>query len=207
LKALGVTVVLLALWPAAARGALILNVEQKEVAPSAADQMVYLDVWLDDPVGIDEKVNGFTLAVRGRGFTPDGVRFVPPKNGVFPLPSSAHPYVLRVGPYWPNDFGSPYDRAQIGADVGGRNDMTDVSPQYNGLVALPVLVPAGTPPGVYSFEVDLSDTFIAAAGPILTYTLGQEGRLTVLPEPSAAGAVAAAAVLMLKRRSRGGRRH
>ena len=190
----------------AARAALIVNIEQKEVAPGAEERMVLLDVYLVDPDGVNEGLQGFDLSVVGTGNTPSGVRFeVADRSVPLPPPSTAHPYVFEglLPRVLPGDYGTTHDRFNAHASREAA-PLVDVSPQRSGLLALPVLVPADTPPGVYEFHVDPDppEPFRTRfdAGLFLPYSVGQTGRITITPEPASGALVAPAALLLLRRR-------
>jgi hypothetical protein len=196
--------VLAALLPTAARASLILNVEQKEVAPSSQDQVVLLDAWLDDPDGVEQFVDGYRFAVDGPSNSTGGVRFLKPADmGLreFPAPSAAHSYLFEnfTVRRYRYDIGTTYDRLVAGADRE-LPEWADVTPLRSGLLAIPVLVSAGTMAGNYDFLVDsaISATRLLPAG--APYVLGQPGRITVTPDPAAATSLALGALLLLRRR-------
>ena len=66
---------------------------------------------------------------------------------------------------------------------------------------MPVIIPAGAARGVYRFEARSGPAVgFQVAGAPLAYTIGQPGRLTVLPEPSVTGLCLSAAPLLRRRR-------
>jgi MYXO-CTERM domain-containing protein len=203
---IAVAVTLALLLPAAARAALILNVEQKEVAPSSQDQVVLLDVWLDDPERVEQFLSGYTLVMHGPSNAENGVRFLTAGElgaAHFPFSSQAHPYMFDfpTSPRVPSDAGTTYDRLLVVARRESPH-FADVTPELNGLLAIPVLVPVGTSPGIYDFLVDPSITatrLLPASDP---YVLGQSGRITVTPDPAAFAPLVIASLLLLRRRRR-----
>jgi hypothetical protein len=189
-----VTPVLLA--ATAAPAALVVNVDHVRVESSAGDQTVSLDVYLVDSDGVNERLNGFNVALTGAANTRAGVRFLPPSA----YPSKAHPYVFRQFPgLGPDDI-----RADYAAMFAGQVTQTaeiNVSDEYNGLYAVSVLVPGGTPAGTYPITVNTDGTTFSFIGPTIPWSIGPPGGVTVVPEPAAA--VCLLALPLLRRRRMG----
>jgi len=179
------------LVPTPSLAAIVVRIGQGDALPGS--NVVRLDVWADVPPGdtTDEKMDAFTIAIRGASFTPSGVRFLPVEP-----PSNAHPYVFGDSPgSEPQDFGSTPNQMQVGAAIatGG----VDITPTRNGLFTIPVFVPPGTPFGPYTIAIN-PDLFSlgnvdATPGPPATI---------FLPEPMTSAAVPVLGTLILLRRRR-----
>ena len=203
-----VTLAALLLAPVAAHAALVVDIEQKELAPAGEDRVVYLDVYLQDPDGRNENLRAFRVSVTGPQNAASGVRFYAPATFTMPRTSAAHPWVFEHGLDSPFPIPTTFDRT--GGFYSGEDNPVDVSPTLNGLLGIPVLIPANTPAGVYTFPLDpagtiLSSTAYATPGDArvapIPFTTGQPGRITVTPEPaSAAVLLSLPACLLLRRR-------
>jgi hypothetical protein len=150
----------LAVAPAAAHAAVVVNVEHREVTPSATDQTLHLDVYLTDPDNVNERLNVFSVWLRGPANSADGVRFVPSPGP----PSAAHPYVFRTWEQWGGGlYRTEFD--QVGGIYGLQppGQHADISESYSGLFSAPVLIPAGTPPAEY--PVVVTPEFLILDGP------------------------------------------
>jgi hypothetical protein len=189
----------IALLPSFASATVVFNVEHLDVAPTGADQTVYLDVYLVDLDGINERLNDYLVAVRGPANAPGGVRFAEPAG----FPSARHPFVFE--PLWPG-FRPPSQWIDNLMDVGvfpqGTVGTVDVSDSLNGLFSVPVFIPGNTLPGDYPVIIDPAFTFLSVSGPPVDLIVGPSGGVTVVPEPAAAAACLLALPLLRRRRSR-----
>lgn len=205
------TAAVLLLAPAAAQAALTVHIEHKQVAPTPETQWVHLDVYLEDTAGQDENLRSFRLYVDGPQNQSGGVVFDPPKTFGIPPSSPAHPYLFpspvgEPGKYYPNNLPTTFDR--LGAIASWGEDGVDVSPSRNGLIQLPVKIPANAPAGVYTFLLDADETLLsstvmnfsgAGAQPV-PFAAGQAGRITITPEPASLSLLCLPALLMMRRR-------
>ena len=200
------TLLVVALCPVAARATVVINVEQIVSVPTGADQTVYIEVFLRDLDNTNEQLNAFSLALDAPLFSPNGIRFGPPENGSFPTPVG-HPYVFGAfSGVVPEDFGSTYNRIQVGAGTSGQTQNVDVTDALNGLVRIPIIIPANAPWTFNPVVVDIGpSTAFAGAGAPIVRTAGVSGGLVTIPEPTSAGtllAAVAAAALSRPRRDR-----
>jgi hypothetical protein len=193
---------LVSLVPSAASAVVMVNVEQATYATMPFDQVVYLEAFLTDLDNSNERLNAFTLALDGVGFSQTGVRFLP-QPGV----PTAHPYVFKDFPgIVPEDMLSTPTRFQTGAGIPTLEGEANVSPTLNGLVRIPLFIPAnfqvGASPVVVSIVPHMTESAFGWQGaqPILAVA-GPPGGLVIVPEPAAA-ALALVPALALRRRRR-----
>lgn len=174
------------LAPVAASAVVIVRMDDVNVAPTGADQIVWVDVWADPGVGdtTDEMLDAFTIAIDGPSNQQNGVRFLPPVI----LPPAAHPYVFQDFPgSEPADFGSTFNRMQVGAATAGAGQTANITDTRNGLFSIPVFIPGNAQPGYYPVAFDPA-AFSLGGGP--TLNLAVPGRPIVIiigPEPSTLG--------------------
>jgi len=194
-----VAVACILLAPASAWAVIRIDIERLDFVPSTVDQTVFVDVFATDLDGSNEELAAFTVGIDGIGFTPNGLRLLPPV-----LPSAAHPYVFQGFPgSAPEDFGSTYNRIQMGAALPGPDMGVDVNALRNGLFSIPIHIPANFLPTFHTLTLDMRVTDFAGTGPTIVAVPGQPGVvLPVIPEPAAAGLVCAAAAMLLRRRVR-----
>ena len=196
---------LVGIAPARALGdyRLQVNVDQVEVLPSEQDRTVLVDVYLVDLDNVDERLDRVGVLLRGPANTPTGVRFAP--TYLLPRPSGAHPYAFESSPDPPHAPLVEFDRfAGVAGTVQGPAQTADITPTHNGVFSVPLLVPAGTPPGVYPVLVDpaFPPNLHALSGNIIP-VIGAPGGVTVLPEQAApAAAVVLTAAVLFRRRER-----
>ena len=188
------------LMPSSAWAVLRINIERIDFVPSGFDQSVLLDVFVEDLDNSNEQLAAFTVGVDGIGFTPNGLRLLPPV-----LPGPAHPYVFQDFPgIVPEDLGSTYNRIQMGAGLPGPNMGVDVSDLRNGLFRIPIHVPANFFPSFGTLTLDMTVTAFEGDGPTIVAVAGQPGGvLPLIPEPTAAGLACVAAPILRRRRMRG----
>src|SRR5207302_4411657 len=82
-----------AIVPAGARASVMVNVDHVRVLPRPVDQTVYLDAYLTDLDGANERMSAFALALNGPANKANGVRFVAPVG-----PPVSHTYFLARFP-------------------------------------------------------------------------------------------------------------
>jgi hypothetical protein len=187
--------VLLAPSMASAVAIVYLGLERDHV-PNGTDQTVFVEVFLEDFDNSNEQLVAFSAAVNGIGFTPNGVRFLPPPV----LPSNAHPYVFQgITGAALDDLGSSYNRFQVGGDMPGPQGV-DVNPFRNGLFRIPILIPAHEPVAGKGLVLDPAGTTLWGSGAPIVTVMGPP--VFWLPEPGAAGLACAAGAMLLRRRVR-----
>ena len=190
---------LLPFAPVARGAALVVAVEQPAFGPFDTEQTVYVDAYVVDVDNTDERLYSFKLSLDGPNFSPGGVRFGPSTNSRFQEPANP-PYVFAgVAGAEPRDLNSTYDRIETSATLPFGLPTVNVR-ERNGLVRIPLIIPANPAPGFYPLVVDTSPgaTAFTGTGPI-SYATPPFGGFFV-PEPAAAGLVALAAAPLLRRR-------
>jgi hypothetical protein len=197
--------VCLTLVPAAGAATLQVRLElPPAVVPTNAEQTVFFDAFVVDLDNTSERLVAFNLQLNATNFSPEGVRFGPSVNSRFPEPAN-HPYVFEGIPTGvAEDFASTYNVIRVGA--GPSETDVDVTPNRNGLMRIPIIIPANPVPGLYLVSVDPRFTqFAGNAGPITTVVEPGVAVLPVLPEPAGAALLGGASALLLRRRR--GARH
>jgi hypothetical protein len=182
--------------------------------PTTTDVTQFVDVYFHETPPLDnEQMNGMLFVAYltpGPGVGPTGVHF-----GAFDaagsVPGANHPYIFPGQPY--TNYGSDALHYKVGADAPpGNVNVTD----GQGVVRIPVVIPAGTPVGNYAIKIDDDPNTPGEAGftsfgtaDIVTYPdtaaypfTSQDGALTVtaVPEPATLGLFSIAAVGLLARR-------
>ena len=198
----------LGLFPAIASAAVTFNVDSVTAQPSSIEQTVFVDVFgVDAAPDENELLNVFTIAINGVGFTPTGVRFQLPTGATFPSATykpTAHKFVFRdqgfeLEPGLTN-ISSTASRIQVSSETIGPEDVANLTDANNGFIRLPIIIPANTGPGVFPINVDLTSSQLGGAvAPIVT-TLGQQGSVTIIPEPASLGLIVLGGLLTLRRR-------
>jgi len=195
-----------ALCPAVASAVVTIRVDPGEYTYNGEDQVVSWEVFAtnDNPTE-NERMNAFTLQLELPNATPNGIRFlIPPQDErgwVEYAPITEHPYVLagipNSGTFDPSR-GSDYNTVRLAGVVDDPNATADISPSRSGLAKIDVFIPKNSPFwGTMVLEPQMSQM----AGPNgVIPVVGQSATWSVLPEPSALGAAALAAPLMLRRR-------
>ena len=191
------------LFPAIASAVVTVRIDTVNVLPTGADQVVGVDVWADPGEGdtINEGLDAFTIAFNGPRFTASGVRFqVPAPGATWPTPDPAHPYVFTGRNAPPEDFGSTFDRAQVGGTITGQG--VNITETLNGLVRLQVLVPGNVTPGeLFPIVIDPGAFSLGGTDPSLALAVpGGPGMVNVIPEPASMGLIALGGLLALRRR-------
>ena|SRR5688572_25259970 len=191
----------LGLFPAFASAVVRIDIERIEVIPTGTAQTVFLDVFGVDLDDQNEQLAAFTIGIDAPTFSAAGVRFAPEGNGILPKPSSAHPFVFSdFAGVEVEDFGSDFKRIQGGSGLAGSTQQVNLSVLRNGLVRLPIMIPANAAPGVYAITVDPTVTDLAGQGPVVVTVAGAAGQVTVVPEPASLGLVVLGGLLTLRRR-------
>ena len=166
------------------------------------DAVYTFEVWARDLDGSDERLNAYTIAIDGAGFTPDGVRFVVPGSsfGVAGRPTE-HPYVFQDMETIPpiENFGSTYNRLQFGATTIGQEDEVNINDLHNGFLKFSVFVPGNAPPGISPITVDPRALSLAGLGAPIVAVPGSPGGF-FFPEPSAAALLMFPSLALLRRR-------
>lgn len=191
----------LGLCPAIASAIVVVNVGTTQVVQSATDRVVPVDVWCDPTEGdtTNDALDAFTIGFDAPTFTDSGVRFQVPSGAPWPTPDPEHPYVFTGKNAPPEDFGSSFNRAQVGAAITTAG--VDITDSLNGLVRLQVVVPANTPVGFYRVVIDPA-AFSLGGGPSLAAAApGTAGGVdVVIPEPASLGLIVFGGLLALRRR-------
>jgi len=165
-------------------------------------------VFGNDVTNEDEHLNAYTIAVQGGGSTGGkafgdaaGVRFVVPAGsfGTAGRPT-AHPYVFKNLDTIPpiENFSSTTSKLQFAATAVEQTDEAHITPTLNGFIAMPILIPANTAPGVYTLSV--VTTSLAGTGAPIVSTAGAPATITILPEPATMGLVLVGGLFALRRR-------
>jgi hypothetical protein len=197
-----------------ASAALKLIVDSPTVEQPTADITQYVDVYFHETAPMDdEQMNGmFVVAyLKGTGVGATGVHFAS-FDAVAAQPSAAHPFIFPGQAI--SNFGSDATNFKVGADSpsSGAVNVTD----GQGVVRLPLIIPAGTAPGTYAIAIDddpntpgeagfttFGSNDIASFPDTAAYPFtSQDGVLTVtpVPEPAALGLFSVAALGLLARR-------
>jgi len=195
-----------------ASAALKLIVDSPTVQQSSSDVTQYVDAFFNETAVDNEQMTGmfFVAYLKGPNVGPTGVHF-----GAFDAaasqPSAAHPFIFPGQAI--SNFGSDALNYKVGADApsSGAVNVTD----GQGVVRLPIVIPAGTAPGAYSIAIDDDPNTPGEAGfttfgtqdprfadtAVYPFT-SQDGVLTVtaVPEPATLGLFSIAAVGLLARR-------
>jgi hypothetical protein len=198
----------LGLAPAFASAAVILNIENLTVTDTSAQQTVFVTLFGSDATSDNERMNAYTIAVNGTGNGfggANGVRFQVPAGSNFGAagrPTAPHPYVFGgLDPVPPvENFSSTAGRLQFGATAINQEDEVNVGTGLDGFIRLPVIIPAGATPGVYTLTIDPAATSLAGLGAPIVATPGQAGTITVVPEPASLGLIALGGLFALRRR-------
>jgi hypothetical protein len=189
------------LFPAFAQAVVRVNIERIDVIPTGAAQTVFLDVFGVDLDNSNEQLTAFTVGIDAPTFSANGVRFDIPGTGLLPKPGAAHPFVFSdFAGVEVDDFGSTFNRIQGGSALAGSTQQTNLSDLRNGLVRLPILIPANAAPGVYAITLDPTVLDLAGQGPPVVAVPGDVGQITIVPEPASLGLVVLGGLLTLRRR-------
>lgn len=166
----------LAFLPATASAAVVVHVDLRFPWEFPVDGIYLFDVWLETDDQVNERLDAFTIAIDGPRNQPNGVRFLQPIQ----LPTARHPYVFAGVPgSEPEDFGSTYNRVQVGAAITGAGvDVTDGM----GLFAIPVYVPAFS--GGYPFVIDPQAFSLGGSGPLVAVPSPLPGGIGFPAEPA-----------------------
>lgn len=188
----------LALAPSAASAALILNVETITLPASPqADFTGNIEVFFTEQAPAeDENLTAFNIKL---DLTQGGtnIAFVPP--AVVP---TDHPFVFQGVSATVTDFGSDATTVLFGADVA--NASAQNIDDTEGVLRIPVRIPAGTPEGFYPIVVDEANTvFTNPATDTILFAI-QNGGVQVgpIPEPTTFGLVTLGGGLLALRRRR-----
>ena len=196
------------LAPAFASAAVILKIENSTVTDVSAQQTVFVTLYGEDATGDNERMNAYTIALNGTGpgfGSANGVRFQAPTTGNFGAagkPTAPHPYVFgALDPVPPvENFSSTASRLQFGATAINQEDEVNVGNGLDGFLRVPVIIPAGATPGVYTLSIDPAATSLAGLGAPIVATPGAAGTITVVPEPASLGLIALGGLFALRRR-------
>ena len=144
--------------PAAGAAKLQVALETELFDPASnVEQTVFFEVYVRDLDNTNEQLNTFVLEIEAPQFSPEGVRIRPPVNRRFPEPT-IHPYVFQGFPgVEPEDFNSTYNVIRVAASLLNNEDEVDVANARNGLVRIPVIIPANAVPTFYPIVVDQDD--------------------------------------------------
>jgi hypothetical protein len=196
---------LVAVVPSPTLATVVINIENTVPHSAGTDTVLYLTAFATDVDNSKERLNAYTIAIDGPDFTPDGVRFLVPGSnfGQAGIPTFPRPYVFKdletVPPI--ENFSSTYNRLQIGATAVAAEDEVDIDDTHNGLIRIPVFVPANTRfKPVYRLVVDPNATSLAGLGAPILAVPGQPGFIAVVPEPSAAALLLLPSLALLRRR-------
>jgi hypothetical protein len=196
---------LAAVVPSVTSAAVLVNISALTPVPNGNDTVYMFEAWAQDPDGIDERLDAFTIAIDGPRFTDDGVRFVDPGPvlGDAGIPM-AHPYVFKdLVPLPPvESFNSTFNRLQLAAAGVQRDDEANIDEAHSGLVRFSVLFPADAPPGAYPIVVDGRSLSLAGLGAPINSAPGAAGGFVLVPEPSGAALLLVPPLALLRRRRR-----
>jgi len=200
-----VAALLVAVVPGVASAAVTINIESVVPGYTGTDQTVFVEVFATDLDGSDERLNAYTIAIDGVGFTPNGVHFAVPNGSSFGVPGRPvnHPYVFKDLETIPplENFGSTYNRLQVGATTVAQDDEVDIiNGSQNGLLRFGVVVPANTPAGPFLMVVDARALSLAGLGAPIVATPGQPGAWAYVPEPSSSALLLLPLAALLRRR-------
>jgi hypothetical protein len=199
--------VALGLAPTLALASVSINVDKVTALPSATEQTVFVDVFgVDLPPEENELLNVFTIAINGVGFSPTGVRFQLPTGATFPgatYKPTAHKFVFRdqgfeLEPGLTN-VSSTASRIQVSSEAIGPEDVANLTPANNGFIRLPIIIPANAT-GFFPINVDLTSSQLGGAGAPIVTVLGEQGSVTIVPEPASLGLIVLGGLLTLRRR-------
>ena len=174
----------------------------------ATDQTIRVEVFGNDVTSEDEHLNAYTIAVQGAGSSggkafgdATGVRFVVPAGsfGTAGRPT-AHPYVFKNLDTIPpiENFSSTTSKLQFASTAVEQTDEANITDTLNGFIAMPILIPAGKAPGVYTLTV--VTTSLAGNGAPIVSTPGVPATITITPEPASLGLVVIGGLFALRRR-------
>ena len=188
----------LVLAPSAASAALILNVETITLPASPAqDFNGTIEVFFSETgVSEDEDLTAFNIALDlNSGGT--GVAFVPP-----PVVPTDHQFVFStVAGAVLNDVGSTTTRVQAFSDIP--NASAQNIDDSEGVLRIPVRIPATTPEGTYPIIIDEVNTqFTNPATQTILFAVQNGGVVIGIPEPTTLGLVALGGGLLTLRRRR-----
>jgi hypothetical protein len=205
----------LALWPAATRAVVTVRPEVTNVVQSGADQIATIEVFATNPDDAEnERLNAYTISLEAPTFraTGNAPRFIippaDPASGVIAFAEpTAHPYVFGAfpgnGPVDPAGL-SDFDTVLLSAALGGTGQEANLSNNLNGFARIQVLIPAGTPEGVYPINIpqpaEGGFLSLGSAGTSIV-AIGAPG-LIFTPEPCTLGLLAPLGLLALRRRHR-----
>jgi hypothetical protein len=195
--------------PAAIASAVVtVKPENVTVTPNGSDQTVSIEVFATNPDDSEnERLNAYTISLDAPTFAASGnaPHFIIPSSFAFADPT-AHPYVFAAfpgnGPVDPAGL-SDFKTVLLSAALGGTGQEANISNNLNGFAKIQVMVPAGTPAGVYPINIpqpaEGGFLSLGSAGPSIV-AVGAPGLLTVAPEPGSLGLIAIGGLLALRRR-------
>ena len=196
-----------------ASAALKLIVDNSSVQQPTTDVTQYVDAYFNETAVDSEQMTGmfFVAYLKGPNVSANGVHFGG-FDATLAQPSSAHPFIFPGQAI--QNFGSDALSFKVGADSpsSGPVNVTD----GQGVVRIPIVIPAGTAPGAYTIAIDDDPntpgesgfTTFGSADPRFADTAvypftSQDGTLTItpgVPEPATLGLFSVAAVGLLARR-------
>jgi hypothetical protein len=97
------------------------------------------------------------------------------------------------------NFGSTASRLQFGAVAVAQEDEVNITNARNGLIRIPIIIPANPTPGFYELVVDPTALSLAGKGPPIVATPGPPGGFFI-PEPASVGLLGLGGLLALRRR-------
>jgi hypothetical protein len=200
--------------PAIASAAVTINLKPQGMVPDAANKITVdkpsadlnlrIEVFGVDTDGSNERLNAYTIALQGvgNGFgDATNIRFSVP-GSTFGIPGrpTEHPFVFKDLETIPpiENFSSTPSKLQFASTAVGQEDEVDITPNLNGFIAAPLVIPATVAPGIYTLTI--STTSLAGQGAPIVSTPGVPLTIEVVPEPATMGLVLVGGLFALRRR-------